>query len=543
MLGQKTSLPDSVGFVISPLSYYLRANDLNVTVVGPVIPQGVVDALPIEFRLASLTGYLIALKKPTSNDDVAGFNKVRETLIRAGYVYKDFQVDQSHGYLIPSPFFGAAPELLSFLDGRTADEIAAYMYDWEDNETELAGTIKANNTARTQLSDANATLARLQTDIESYRAQKAALQTDVEAIKAEASLLKQQLHDLGPLNLLSNDETVAPLDFIASVMNYKPRRVINYDPKKDFLKPVLHDSLVSIEGKSYDSPQVSNKYLQPEMVEALDSLVENEEAELRRIGLWPFKLASAARTPLQQLDTKNQNPVAAGMFSSGHVFGAAVDIAVVGTTYDKDRHWPDLQRVLAKHGLDLPANLKVKDPNHVFLRKFQTDKVYANKNMLKMLQRYNTELVFERNYQLTLTERLDKEGKDLNEKTKVLNSFIADAQKKTEDLKKEIEDLEKQKTAAQRDLELTKAAIAVQNAGKEQDRERLRAWYGEGSKTWPDKDEYWERYIRQEFHGSDSDRRCWGRRETYENSRGDWRQSTGMACEAKGSRGGMQRPN
>src|SRR5207247_6912494 len=89
--------------------------------------------------------------------------------------------------------------------------------------------------------------------------------------------------------------------------------------------------------------------------------VSQNTTQLAAVGLTQFALVSAARTPLNQLAQQSSNPVAAGLFTTGHVMGVAFDFRIAGTpvdvkTYIENQATPEQFEKVQQQGL--PANAK-----------------------------------------------------------------------------------------------------------------------------------------------------------------------------------------
>lgn len=537
-LSAEIELPKSKGFVVSPLSYYLKEKNLKATLaLEPTLSPTEFAALPTEYRIAYTTGYMLVLRDPS-------WRFLRA--LRARNYRTLASTTKGRFYAIPSAFFGTPMDTAAFLDGRAADEIYQYFVDWEDNDAELAAIITENQKQIDALSNVNIALQNVEAEAKTVAEQNAALQKEVIAAQETAERLKKEFQAY-----FDNPDIKITTSSLFNLFGLKVgvklgvpvepvrARPLKYDPQKDILRPILEENLVSIEGKPYDGPNVSNKYLQKELVDAMDNLVKNEEKALKDIGMWPVELESAARTPYQQGSLTN--PIAAGMFSSGHVFGVAVDFRTKGNgrSFDASKNWTKFRDILKKHGVTLPDSLRVKDPNHAFLGKYLTNKKYANSVKLNMLSNYYNAMEKERDAQINIKEGLSKESKDNSDKLKNLNAQMKIAQGKLENLKKEKDNLEKAKTTAQRDAEITRGAIAAQRAEREKNRDRDREAWGERGKQ--DKDGYWERYTRGEFHSNDGKRECWGTRESFENSRGERFTRETSECRSVGSERGMRR--
>jgi len=151
------------------------------------------------------------------------------------------------------------------------------------------------------------------------------------------------------------------------------------DPLAEFYQK----ELVSIEGKAFDSNQVSNKHLDPKMVVAIEKLNQilanpsklpkNAQLALKKANLKKVTLASASRSPLHQFRIGGQYK--ASPFASNHLLGMAVDLEMKGKPFDIKRraHEEDVKKAyealkLAMNQAGLFFSEPVhKDPNHIEL--------------------------------------------------------------------------------------------------------------------------------------------------------------------------------
>ena len=157
----------------------------------------------------------------------------------------------------------------------------------------------------------------------------------------------------------------------------------SYDFGKDPLAPFYRENLAPIQGKNFDSHQVSNKHLDPRMIDALEklnrllddpsSLPDKTEATLKKSGLKKVTIASASRSPSHQASLGSS--YRAAPFNSNHLLGMAVDLEMKGKPFDIKRRGKEpqvietyeaLKETMAIAGLYFSEPVK-KDPNHVEL--------------------------------------------------------------------------------------------------------------------------------------------------------------------------------
>jgi hypothetical protein len=520
------SLPPK--FIASVISFEAAMREIGVD-YQPIysrIPD--YDQLPVEFQLAYNTGYLIILDRR----DIQ-FRALRRLLLDFNYTQKASPGQKSKEYFIPNEFYGTSMEVDRFLDGKAGDEMLDYFDVWLFIETNLDTLIKFNNLALINLRDQANALNRINDKADSLEKQIKQLELEIEALESERVIVKSQLD--------ARSESFAPNAVVINFERRGRRPIIPYNKDKDFLRRVIEQNCDPIVGKSYDGRQVSTKYLHADLVKALDNVVKNEEKALKDIGLWPLKLASAGRSPLQQASLTN--PIAAGMFSSGHVYCVSGDIAVAGTNYNDAKDHDKLKEILARHGISLPDNLRTKDPNHFFLGSFLNNKKFANSVRNKMLSGYYAAMQEERSIQNAKTDNLNDESKSNSENLKKLNEMIKAAQEKLDNLAKEKEHKEIQRKDKINEVNKTKDALAAKKEAERKRRNRSgdrpdRGSWGERNQ----KDGYWEKNTYREAHYNDGQRECIGRETVRENSRGDWSRERSIECRSNERGGGMGLP-
>lgn len=511
----------------SPLSFGLAAKGIGAELAFDIsLSEEDRVLLPLEYQVASKAGYLVILREPNSvprGRHSPEFLALLKELTKSGYDY----IESPSGnptlvYLIPDAFFGNQEAIDTLLDGAAADEVERFLQTWSTANDDIRRRIDENNQALAGMKD--------------LVSAKAALQNQLDSVNGEVTQLRIEVNALQrTIDSLSDQMSLQAFSSMANASSFKALAINSYDPSKDFFLPIFEHELISIKGKPYDSDSVQNKYMSKELVAALDSLVAKDIKELAKLGLSPFRLASAARTPMNQsAQIKNRPSVAAGMFSSGHVFGMAFDFNTGGTSYSS-KNWGKLQKLLSKHGLLLKDSLKTKDPNHVFLTQFVKNRAFANQARLRMLGAYHTAIDSQRALQVAMGRALTKESArtaaniaTLNKQLSALNTALGQAQSERNRLTSE-------KIAKQATLDRKRAEIASRNAMKEKERDRGREWWREASNDRPDKDGYWERYRHMEVHRDGYT----GRSTTYENSRGEyWRETSIERDRATGAKPG-----
>jgi hypothetical protein len=171
--------------------------------------------------------------------------------------------------------------------------------------------------------------------------------------------------------------------FFAGCSNLKPFPDKKYSVPNDYFFKVYEQELVYTGGEEFDSNQVSNKYLDPEMISALqyansiianpDKLMSEIAPEIKALGLNKITIASASRSPWFQYRLSSKYK--AKYLNSFHMLGLAVDLEMKGKSFDfrenpaKLKNYYTLEKVLNKAGMVFSEPKEV-DANHVELFKY-----------------------------------------------------------------------------------------------------------------------------------------------------------------------------
>jgi len=159
-----------------------------------------------------------------------------------------------------------------------------------------------------------------------------------------------------------------------------------YHVESDPFYMVYQLRLSNYEHCSFNSPQASNKYLDPEMILALErvNLILSQPEKfapqmvnmIKESGINKISLASASRSPMQQYYLSSRYK--ANFMDSFHMLGLAVDLEMEGTPFDV-KHNPQEAKMMAnyhllglvieKAGLVFSEPMD-KDPNHVELFRY-----------------------------------------------------------------------------------------------------------------------------------------------------------------------------
>ena len=515
----------------TPLSYNLKDNK-----GGLILKTKSIDKLNIsmanlpEFELAKQSGYLLVIKDSSSKYGANATVKTIRTLKNNGYYIYTISGIKNTYFAIPNGLFQNNQYIDYFLDGSLQDEYILYLIDWFDNERELSNSIGDNNKILKAIIEQLLIKETLDHKIDSLKVVTTTLNQDIESLQHQIDLI------VLPSLLENKDIRISPL------LNRVKERKIPYDINKDFFLEAFKELiekglLVDVRDKPWiDKSQVSNPYVNPEMVDIIETINEKEKKALEDIGLFPLTVTSTARTPYNQLVQMVTQPVAASMFGSGHVFGVSFDFAnekAIKKNYSK------FKSIVEKYGLYCEPKLKNSDPKHVFLGKFRgpnSSKSFANNIRKEFLKSYNKAMEKERDRQLTMKDKLKDENTSLGNQLKNLDDLIAENQKNIEKLDKEIQNLEAKKNEKKNELNQKQREKAVREAMKRRemgDRGGYRDRMGERGEY---KDGYWEKYTHGEAHSSDGSR-CTS--DKYENSRGDrWERTY---CEGPMREGGISR--
>jgi hypothetical protein len=272
----------------------------------------------------------------------------------------------------------------------------------------------------------------------------------------------------------------------------------DYSHDRDYLVSAIKDNLQAMPLTiNWDSKQVSDPYLQPELIDAIEHFQSEHSAELAALGVPRLVVVSAARTPINQLAQQSDNPVAAGVFTTGHAMGVAFDFSMAGTPVDvkpyvgnqatpddfdklhtaglppgskpervtlfsqyqqnpvayrqsytdKLARWQKLAALMAAN--DLPLSAGLVDPNHAFLGLYKgtsgAAKSYQNGVRIKMLRAYLNAMKAERAASASRLKDAKTESQSLIAAKFNLDQRISQLQKELDDLRQREADLAAEK--------------------------------------------------------------------------------------------------
>ncbi|MEI6503454.1 MAG: hypothetical protein WCP21_20775, partial [Armatimonadota bacterium] len=506
-------------FVVSPLSYYLREEGLGLSAAPSSALAGLEPGdMPTPLGLAYVTGYLVVVPRPTREQGLPAFEATCRILRQWGYTQHD--VPEARGrylFLIPREFTDPAADIDGLLDDQAAGEMQRWLLECEDLNAFIEPAIANNNAARTQVVDAKAALTRLAAEEDSLGAAVGALRTEVSDLQGALDQVRGCLSNLPAL----------AWGLLVTERGEVPARVLQWDREKDFTAPVLGRHLVTIEDPARhpyaddrdaaEQGKITFKLLHSELASALDSFTKNEEATLRSLGVYPFKLVGAARSPMQQLSLRGENPLAASVLGSRHPYGMAADFRVPASMdlrpyyfgpapccrpadlaaikagkaeyaknskmagkqkvameeYQRDpkayeakyatalRNWQRLGVAMSKYGLTLAMPW---DCMHVDLTKFVSekpaDRAWADGIRLAMLSDYCQAITKELNVRHSLREKLEGEDEDLCNRLARLAKLASDANGRVAGLKVDKAKLEGQRDSLRREISRAQQGLA-----------------------------------------------------------------------------------
>lgn len=166
------------------------------------------------------------------------------------------------------------------------------------------------------------------------------------------------------------------------------KKVFNkpYQFESDPFIPIYQTNLIDIENETFDSDQISNKTLDPEMFRAIlttNHILSEPEKHapflkdrIHELGIRKITLASAARSAY--LQDRLSVSYKASYLKSFHLLGLAVDLEMKGKSFDIKSHPHDAQTKRNYETLTMVLNLAglvfsepvELDPNHVELYKY-----------------------------------------------------------------------------------------------------------------------------------------------------------------------------
>lgn len=220
--------------------------------------------------------------------------------------------------------------------------------------------------------------------------------------------------------------------------NLEPFNRVKYKVKEDIFYPIYYHKLTSIKGMGFDSSQVSNKYLDQEMVNALEKVQAMLDTpskfskgiadDVKLLGITTLQIASASRSPKHQFLL--QSMYKASYLKSFHTLGLAVDLKMRGEPFDfrmkyekgvRMERYQALERILFKAGLVFSEPIE-KDPNHVELFRYCYKKNHEAD--LAALKKKETE--FFHQFKIVVREKMNALAKKRNKNYRLMKRLYLD---------------------------------------------------------------------------------------------------------------------
>ena len=436
--------------------------------------------IPLEYHQAFEAGTLVTVAddaavwsprttiRGTRNFELIRSNaaqKLRDRFVRLGYRSYETPEAATRIFLAPISTFGTGfiPEL-GYEDSWN-NELLRYNDQWLANDEEAARL-------RDEVAKLEVAIADKQKALDALKGQEAEKTGKRDALKNELAALEAELS-----NLLRFMGVAQP------ALDFKSLQTFKYDKDKDYFIPDLKDQLVpldpSIPTVGGDNG-VTHPYVQKEVNESIKAFYDNlTKDDLKKLGVEKkedIKLVSAARTPLQQCAVRASNPVAIGLFSTGHAFGVSMDFQFNGMSFNvkadydnkttpeilasiiknktenkataaqkaalvsfkadkaaytkafesKKKAWSHLNSLLSTAGF---RNAGSGDANHYNFKNFLTNKNgYGTSVRTRMLRAYNQRMVKERDRQILEKTDLTAKKKAAQEKCIKLDQAIEETE-------------------------------------------------------------------------------------------------------------------
>ncbi|MEE9432556.1 MAG: hypothetical protein V3V16_16030 [Melioribacteraceae bacterium] len=516
------SLPDSFqgfigpntdyeGLIVTPLSFDLI--DKGIRAKTKVVDEdtfiknsaNVTD----EVKLAIQTGYAILIN---SKDD---FDKLKDVLKKNGYTLVKPIIPGGAYVALPGVFYKSGIDLDIFLEGKYGIKYEEWLSNWDNKRIDLNKKIKDLQ---------NILNSRQQLD-----QQRTELESQNDKLTEDIDILDAQIQDIHSL-IHAVEQNEPGLFGIVGEKPIFPPFYEGYTTDEDPFTNVLRDHLSIVDPAIHpwlDLTQISTFYLHADLISSLDRLYNNEKAALKKLGLWPLKLVSIARTPYRQSDIRRSGAFAAGMFSSSHIFGTGVDFKNKDA-YRNPENRKAIQKLFSNYGVVLPTRLNIKDPNHGYLEKFyKNTNGFGIKWRLKMLSAYESVMITQNYLQpLTILEAT-KQKEIITSASGRLTAAIHDLTFKNNNLEKSKGEKQKTLSSKKSELRTKKSQVAEfrtqKDRGKgkrsaERYRDHIRDFNGHAPS---DNSEYWEHFSHIELSVSDGETTITFRYSDYEDSDGD----------------------
>ena len=480
------------------------------------------------FKLAYTSGFIIFLENPADIEKQNNYYRFVSTLKDSGYYIYKVENRQNLEFAIPRSFVDDIISVPYLFDGDYADVYLKYIMDWDMNNKDISKKILDNNIILSNLNKQAQTASILEKKIREVQDSLAAITRSITEIEGKILIVDADLRkDEYAFAPDSNDPPIK----IPSLLNLFKKKKIVYNVQDDFFisaldRLVKDNKLVNVKDKEWiDKKNVSTPYLHPDLVKAIEAINAKEKNALVKMNLYPLRVTSVARTPYNQAVQIANEPVAAGMFSSGHLCGASVDF---GNEKEIIKNYKAFSALMQKYGLYCDPNLgpgtKSQDPKHVYLGKFRgpnADPIFINNLLSSCLAAYHDAMIDERDNQILRNKALDGENKVLGNIMSKMDDHLATVQKKLKDLQDDKKKLDIKLEKLQKDLNLKTKERALREIERKFEREgkryndrEVRERLGKGDSP---RDGYWEKHV--EYHSRGDGWECRG--SFHENSRGE----------------------
>ena len=499
---------------------------------------------PDIFRLAYTSGFIIFIDEPKYKSDARAYKKVIKAFKKAGYLIYHVDNKEYLSFAIPKTFVLKPKDVNTLFDGQYSDVFIKYLIDWWDNRSDLNKKIASNNLLINKIKEKSDLSNTLDKIVDS-------LTSSIEILKREISEIDFNItvvdYDINPKAYSGNMKYARDRDETPPGNNTKFEDIlkkfkdkgVTYIKSEDFFlaameKLAKEGKLRDVGGENWvDKNQAHTPFIHPDLAAAIEKINSNEGDALKKMGL-PNGLVvtGAARTPYNQAVQIATQTVAAGMFSSNHLCGLAVDF---GNEPAIIANYPAFSKLMAKYGLftnpKLAPGAKSQDPKHVSLSVGDPaspsfNPGFYNNTMGDCLEAYQGAMSNERAVQKSKDEALGSENDLLTTIIGNIDDYQKTLKGKIDKLKQDKDALDKTKANKQSTLEAKTKERAVREIQKELKRQgknvndrEIRARLGNDGDS---KDGYWEKYGGNITKGQGFE--C--RQTEYSNSRGEYFKST-----------------
>ena len=440
---------------------------------------------PDIFRLAYTSGFIIFIDEPKYKSDARAYKKVIKAFKKAGYLIYHVDNKEYLSFAIPKTFVLKPKDVNTLFDGQYSDVFIKYLIDWWDNRSDLNKKIASNNLLINKIKEKSDLSNTLDKIVDS-------LTSSIEILKREISEIDFNItvvdYDINPKAYSGNMKYARDRDETPPGNNTKFEDIlkkfkdkgVTYIKSEDFFlaameKLAKEGKLRDVGGENWvDKNQAHTPFIHPDLAAAIEKINSNEGDALKKMGL-PNGLVvtGAARTPYNQAVQIATQTVAAGMFSSNHLCGLAVDF---GNEPAIIANYPAFSKLMAKYGLftnpKLAPGAKSQDPKHVSLSVGDPaspsfNPGFYNNTMGDCLEAYQGAMSNERAVQKSKDEALGSENDLLTTIIGNIDDYQKTLKGKIDKLKQDKDALDKTKANKQSTLEAKTKERAVREIQKE----------------------------------------------------------------------------